>query len=73
MTHRTKGTNSYLTRIIKKIPQISNFLHFILTSFFFNLELAKGRIIELKGLVFAGFLYKENKIISGNFRPLSFI
>ena len=63
MIHRTKGTNSYLTRIAKKIPQISN-LPFIFPGFLCDLELAKGNwIIELKRLVFAGFLCKENEII----------
>ena len=57
-----KGTNSYLTRIIKKIPQIRN-LGFIFPGFLCNLELAKGRITELKRLIFVGFLYKENEII----------
>ena len=45
MINKTKGTNSYLTRITKKIPQIT-ILRFIFPGFLCILELAKGRIMN---------------------------
>ena len=63
MIHRTKGTNSYLKRITYHRLVISNIKSFVFTGFLCNLELAKGRIIELKRLVFMSFVNKENKVI----------